>query len=182
MGEVLCLAGDRTIRKGRKFCFWKFVCRHGRIKFFWPPRNFIKSNSWKTPSVNEVNWFASFTTVVSKCCSLTRMVNKYYLIRLRSFFAPLKPNKGKTLHIVPESPEEGVIDSFVSVRSELRYKCCYHNHLDSRETFSSATVDYGVGYVSPRCCPVYSQLLSRYWRKKVPFVLYFARPDLPVLQ
>ena len=83
-------------------------------------------------------------TVSSMSRSLTRKGSKSYLVKLRAFFALLKSNTGKKSNDAREILEGQLIVFFVSLRLELRHKCCYHNHLDSCRT-SGALADYDVG-------------------------------------
>ena len=88
-----------------------------------------------------MNWFAFLMTVGSMSRLLTSLGSEKDLIKLRSYFALLKPNTYKT---VPETLEDQLNAFFVSVRIELRHKFRYHNLLDPCQTLRSL-VDYDVG-------------------------------------
>ena len=99
MGDVLYFAfcqGDQTIRWGNIFLFLKF-CMPSRKNQGLLPRKFIISNTLISPNLKEMNWFAFLMTVGSMPRSLTIMGSEKELIKLKSYFALLKPNTGKTL-------------------------------------------------------------------------------------
>ena len=81
---------------------------------------------------------------------------------------------------VPEVHEDELFDSFVSERMELWRKYGYPNHLDSCQT-SRAPVDYDFRYVFQDAAQ-FDHKSCLDIKKKVSFVIYFATPDLPVLQ
>ena len=81
-----------------------------------------------------MNWSVFLITVGSISRSLTRMCKKQILIKLRSYFALLKPNTGKTLQQRSKTREDQTFDSICTFKNWIEQ--CSEFHFDSCQIFA----------------------------------------------